>query len=406
MSNTGFGREEDEIPPSAAAREHAQGKIDARPPEEYPHAGLVQSDRLRSLLSALHRWYSPERAASMTVEGDEEPRPEEFPERVEQTQLYQQVLRTAATETADSAVRQGDEMVLSYLTGKPDMRKDISGLSAITSLEQQMMTSAPILYIWGPPGAGKTNFALLLSEIWRKQHEQGEIASNIRTWREKDRWIPRYPALEEWMDEQVRGIKDGGIKQREDANPRLFVFDEASSNAAGHGEQGYETRQKLAPMLFKIRKANAGLIIIGHDGKDVHPAIRTLSICVERRREEVKKAILWEDVRNRQGKGKILELDGIPETSYSYDDTEATSWNWGSETTGQSDEEQQQIEKLAADMTEREVRKLAAVMNTDDNSDLSQREIGRLVGEAYRGKPYTQSWVSKWTTKYDNGELQ
>lgn len=401
--NRGYGTGQ-EIPPSAAAREHSRGKIDAAQPEEYSHSGLVTDVELRGLLSALHRWYSPQAAAEMVADEGERARPEDMPEQVEDTRLYQQILRTETTETASRAVETGDEITLSYLTGQPDMRTDISGLSAINALENQMMSSAPIQYVFGPPGSGKTNYALLMAEIWRKQHDSGEIASNIRTWKEKDRWIPNYPALEEWLDEQIEEIEGGGIKQRDDAKRRLFVFDEASSHASGTGKQGYEVKTKLAPMLFKIRKANAGLIIIGHDGKDVAPSVRTLAICVERKREEVKRATLWEDVRDRQGHGKILSLDGIPETSMTYDDTEATSWTWGSGDV--EDDNQDEIRQLAADMTQREVRKLAAVLNTDDRVELSQEDIGQIVGEAYRGDGYGQSWVSKWTTKYENGDLQ
>lgn len=398
----GFGSEND-IPPSAAAREHARGRIDAAPPEEYPHAGLVRDDTLRRLLDSLMTYYDPHMAAEMVADDGETPVPEEMPPTADETRLYRHILRRQATGTLSTAVRNGDETTISYFTGAPDTRSDISGLSAISTLESEMLADAPIIYIFGSPGSGKTNFALLLAELWKKHREEGEIGTNIRTWDEADEWIPRWGALESWIDTQLVSI-EGGVTQAEGAAPRLFVFDEASSHAAGHGEQGYETREKLAPLVYKIRKARAGLIIIGHDGKDVHPAIRTMATCVERRQGELKRAVLWEDVIDRQGRHKIVELAGIPETSYNYDDKEATAWSW---TGGEQEEreKEEEIRELAKELSKKEMRRLAAALATDEVLDLNQSDIGRIIGESYRGEPYDQSWVAKWTRKYREDEL-
>lgn len=387
-----------EIPPSGAVREHSKGKIDNRPPEQYHHAGLVRDDEILRLLNSIAQHYNPEKAAEYV--GSE---PENMPTTYEETRLYREIVGRQSTHVLTEAIHQGDDATMSYFSGVPDMRSDISGLSAISTLDNEMLHEAPIVYIFGPPGSGKTNFALLLAERWGQYYNNSDVASNIRTWQEADKWIPRWPVLKDWINEQTEELDEGGITQKENANKRLFVFDEASSHAAGHGKEGYETRQKLVKMLYKIRKANAGLIIIGHDGKDVHPAIRAMATIVERRRGEFKQATLYEDVVEREGRRRIVELNGVPETSYTYDDKEATSWSWEISEKEQN-EKQKEIKKLAEKMTEKEIRKFAAAMASDDNINLSYSEIGRIVGKSYRGKPFDQSWVSKWKQKLANGK--
>jgi energy-coupling factor transporter ATP-binding protein EcfA2 len=410
MGERGYGAEQD-VPPSAAAREHSKGRINARPPEEFEHAGLTGDDRVRHLLSAIADHYDPELVAEIAREnGGEHVRIEDNPPHAKQTRLYQQLIGREATETLTRAVHLSNESTVSYVTGSPQTTSDISGLRATQTLKNVAFDSAPILYLYGKPGSGKTNMALLLSELWQQENPDGELGSNIRSWRECDEWIPRYPALKSWLDEQTTGIEGGGITRREDANPRLFVFDEASSHASGRGKDGHEAGKKLGPLVYKIRKANAGLIIIGHDGRDVHPAVRTLAVVIERYRREFKRATLWEDVENRQGKGLIAELDGVPETSYTYDDGEATYWSWdhsGPDDHGRDVEEE--IEERAAEKAEEriktEARRMAALMATDPDVDMINAEIGQLIGEWYRGESLSGTWVTKWKNRFEDGEI-
>jgi hypothetical protein len=266
-------------------------------------------------------------------------------------------------------------------------------------LEEIIGRAAPIIYIYGEPGSGKTNIGLLLSQLWKREHPNGVIGSNIRTWEECDKWIPRHPALEEWLEEPLESISGGGTARKEGAKHRLFVFDEASSHASGRGKQGYEAGKLLGPLIYKIRKSRAGLIIIGHDGRDVHPSVRTLATVIERNRGELKKATVWEDVKNREGQGKIMEISGIPETDYRYDDSEATSWSWG---TQEEDEgvDMDRVEDMAEELAEEEIKKLGGKLAAIDWIDLSQEEIGRALGQAYRGESYHQNTVSGWKRKY------
>jgi len=312
--------------------------------EAHRHTGMVGDDDIRRLLNHLASHYDPHVAAEQYDEID----PSDMPSRAEAAKLFRMILRNESTETLTRAIHQNDPLTQSAAIGDPGSRSDISGLRAIDKLIDILAIPAPIIYIYGEPGSGKTNFALLCCQLWKRQNEEGKLISNIRTLEQADEWIPTYGRLKELIDNQTTGIEGGGITAKEDSNPMLFVFDEASSHASGRGQDGYEAGQKLGPLVYKIRKARAGMIIIGHDGKDVHPAVRTLATIVKRYRGEVKKATLYEDVNNRKGINKIMDIDGIPETDYVYDDLEATSWDW-TDHASTDDKHEQEIESRAAD---------------------------------------------------------
>jgi hypothetical protein len=397
MSSSDSDREKEKWMASAEVREWSRGNKPAAPREVHPHVGMVGDNLVRRLLDVLAEHYDPAEAAEAAGVAVEH-----MPARVEDTRLYQTLLRRAGTETVTRAVHQGETQTQSFAVGDPAARSDISGLGAIRRLTDMLTTSAPIIYIFGPPGAGKSNFGLLAAQLWNREHPDGELASNIRTWQEADEWLPSYGSLREWLDEQTRELDEGGITRRDDANPRLFVFDEASSHASGRGSQGYEAGQKLGPLVYQIRKSACGLIIVGHDGKDVHPAVRTLATVVEKQRGEKKKASIYEDVVNRQGVGHIIDLDGIPETDFSYDDGEATSWSWD-EAGGDepADKVLAEAEEMAEEMHSEFVRRLAYSLDTAEWVDLRQTEIGEALGQAQRGEPFSQQWVSKQTRRFE-----
>lgn len=405
-----------DIPPSAAAREHSRGRIDAAPPEEFAHSGLVDDETARRLLSSIARYYDPVTASEyLREEHDREIYPEDLPDSYEDLDLYRRILRTHATDAAHQAVEEGNDVRLSYLTGKPDMSHDISGLGAIETLRERLIkTPAALNFIFGEPGSGKTNLALLLGELWTQEYPDGEVASNIRTWSESDRWIPRWPALDEWISSNLERSDSGALLRAEGADPQLFVFDEASSSARGGGKQGFETRDKMVPMLTKARKSNTSVIIIGHDGKDVHPSIRSMATIIERRRGEVKRATLYEDVVERSGRNEIMEIEGIPETSYTYDDKESSYWSWetqGEDPRADSSESvmtEEEIAELAEELEKYQIDRLAGIlgqMSVEGEIDLSQSRIGEILGEIWRGDGYSQNWVSLRKRKLEEGEI-
>lgn len=301
-------------------------------PYVHDHAGEVDRDTTREVLTAIRQAF--ERAMDrgwIDIEG------EASIQHVEDLAKWQHLEEHARTEQFAAAVDEGDAEAIRAMVGSEQRRPDLSGYRTLEQLRDIVGAPAFIGYMWAPPGAGKTNFGCLLGEIWSHEHPEGEVATNIRSLEQADRWIQTYPSLVDWLT----GDADDWTGEGEGTR-KLFIFDEASSHASGRGAQGYETAKKLGPLLYKIRKYGGSLIIIGHDGRDVHPAVRALGKAIHK--EDLKRATIYESVHNREGEDEIFSLEGIPQTSWSYDDKEATSWNWG--------EDENELEREAMDLAE------------------------------------------------------
>ena len=320
MTEGNRGVDEQALFTAGGFREFQDGRTE-RDPEVHRHAGIARDETVSRYLARLAEAYDPTEADA----------PEELPGTAWDLAHVQRIVRMSGTETARKAFNDGDYASLKHMMGDTQQRADVSGLMAIEDLKAMVAGPATMFYEWAEPGTGKTNFALLLAQLWKRERgDDALLASNIRTLRETDEWtdasgtthsgwLSSFGELEEWLEQ------DGDPLENEQ-RPKLFIFDEASSNARGSGESGYETKTKMGPLAYKIRKFGGALILIGHDGKDVHPLIRELGVAVHK--ESKKRAVFYDDVKNRQGVGERLAVEGIPPTDYRYDDKEPTTWSW------------------------------------------------------------------------------
>ncbi len=85
-------------------------------------------------------------------------------------------------------------------------------------------------------------------------------------------------------------------------------------------QRGDGSTRRRNPRHHPESARRRSLIIIGHDGRDVHPLVRELGVCVHK--EGLKEATFYEDVRNRKGVNPIFSVSGIPETDCAPDDKE------------------------------------------------------------------------------------
>jgi hypothetical protein len=294
-----------------------------------------------------------------------------------------------ATATGRQAIENGDTPSLKLLTGDMDQRVDVSGIKAIGKVDELVSGPAPVLTVLGEMGAGKTEFAKLLGQRWRAIYPDGIVGSNIETlpevddWRdetgaERDGWIANYPNLKEWL-------RQDGDPVRNDQRPKLFIADEMSSAASGVGKDGHDTRTKLGPLIFKVRKWNGSLIIIGHDESSIHPLAWRLGTIV--RKESQKKATLWNRIANGQLKDRVGDpIEGIPPSDWGGSDQEASSWSWSRP---DADE---------PELGEGEVKQVATwTAIRAKERGLSDREAAKIV-------PYSRSWVNSRWGEYQDGE--
>ena len=377
----------DRLPAAAHLREAVRGHK-PESVESHTHVGLADDQTVRRLLSHLAAHYDPRESNR------------DMPADVENTKLWQMLVGKESTETLTRAISEGRLDQMSFAVGDPGARADVSGLKAIDAIEEIMDREAPILYIYGEPGSGKTNISLLLAQVWTRlqdrRSEDWELASNIRTFKAQDAWIERYSELEKWAKEHVDPLPEGGSTLADDAPRKLFIFDEASSHAVGSGEKGFKTGQLLGPLVRTIRKGNCGLIIIGHDGKDVHPAVRELAHVCRRYVKNYKRATFYRSIRNRRPHDQIVDVRGVPETDYQYDDKEDTRFVWDvDQADGESDGVD--VETVESILSDHE-RKIAAKMALDDDIEANQTGIAGIFGR-------TQSWVSRQVQAYQRGDL-
>ncbi|ACV10987.1 conserved hypothetical protein [Halorhabdus utahensis DSM 12940] len=357
-----------ELYTAAQTREYLEGH-GVRDPKAGPQAGIIRDPHISRTAAIAREDYDPNLL-------DE---PGEMPADLLDADPWQDIVAVEETETIREAMDAGDMPSLKHITGDAGQRADVSGLEAIGDLRDHVTGDAVIIYLWAPPGRGKTDFALLLSQLYEEAHPGAETGSNIRTWTEKDEWIPTYPDLMDWMEADEEAVLAGDVEDK------LFIFDEASSHASGRGEDGYEAGQKLGPLVYKIRKYGGSIIIIGHDGKDVHPVVREMATCIKKTSK--KSANVFETVNNRRGMNKLLEIDGIPATDHTFNTNEPTAWRWDG--TGE-DDGVPEPGSVAYDVA------LWTVVKCKQDG-LTHRETAQYV-------PYSKSWVGDRWGEWEAGE--
>lgn len=227
--------------------------------------------------------------------------------------------RRMGSEKARQAVRDGNLSEQRYLTGRLDTSLNVSGLHGVKKLEEMVDTTAWICYLFGHMGNGKTDFALLLAQLWLMNNADvstSNVLTNVHSAASRNgmTYVKTFGGLKAAMERL-----DG---------PKLVLFDEASSHASGYSQHAQEVQKKLSPMMKYIRKRGGNLIMIGHTGKDVHPDVRRLATAVTK--EDKKIASFYEDVdpETQAGVGEIFTLDGIPATTLDYDTLEESEWSW------------------------------------------------------------------------------
>lgn len=359
-------------------REWLRGRHKNPNASAWEHAVDIGHPRLRRLYTKFKAAY--ERKASR---GE---LPEGMPASFDDTRVAKDIRRIDGTEQYARAVQDGDAGRVRSMVGSTEKAQDISGMDAMLDLLDILDETAFMSYLWGHPGKGKTDFAFLIAQY--KQHLVPEIriATNVRSAsrdNEDIEWIRNFGELDEWL-------------KQDPSAPKLFIFDEASSHASGRGAQGYETASKLGPLLYKIRKYSGSLIIIGHDGKDVHPSVRELAYGIHKTGK--KNAVIYHTVENRKGRDKIQEVTGINPTQYTFDTDEVTEWSWSSDVKSEDDLEREAMrlaEEIAEDEAEDRVK--AELMEIAR----SMRREGHSLRCVAEYLPVSRQTVSDWTDDVD-----
>lgn len=348
---------------AAEYREHQEGQ-GHREPAAHDHAGVVRDPAVSRFLAVLGNHYDPDAASVET---------REMPANAQDLEIVRRMRRVEGTETARAALENGDWPTLKHLTGDNARQADVSGMKAIEKLDEVVTGPAPVLVVLGEMGAGKTDFAGLCGQRWTRENPKGVVGTNIRSLREKDAYLSTYPDLIEWVEQD-------GPPLENDQQPKLFIGDEFSSSAGGGGRDGYETRQKMGPLVYKIRKYNGALIYIAHGEKSIHPLLWRVGKIVKK--TDLKRAVVANRVQGDQLAGVEMEIEGIPQTDWTFRTGEPSSWAW--ERHGSSEEG----EEIEPDEAARQTAIYTAIRCKQVG--MSDRDTADFV-------PYSHGWVnSRW----------
>jgi len=120
-------------------------------------------------------------------------------------------------------------------------------MSLVNVLSKLFQTPAPIIFVTGRMGKGKTNFSLLLCEIALMMRWVKQVATNIKVYDDRFLRITSFSELDSWL--------------RADKHRKLYDFDEASSNISRRTPLARLNRQ-IIDLAFKLRKYRAHLIVV------------------------------------------------------------------------------------------------------------------------------------------------
>lgn len=350
----------------AQYREHQDGH-GVRDPDAHEHAGVVRDPDVSRYLSILANEYDPrEQPASM-------------PGRAEELREVTAIRSVGATETARAALDNGDMPTLKHLTGDQQQRADISGMKAIQQLDQIIESPAPVIVILGEMGTGKTDLSGLIGQ--RATHLLGveQIASNIPTLKETTDWtdsdgdrrsgfVGDFATMDEW-------VKQDGDPLEHEQSKKLFIGDEFSSVGSGGGKDGYLMRQKMGPLVFKIRKYDGLLIYVAHDESSIHPLLWRVGVIIKKISK--KQAIIADKIKSGEIRDERFRIDGIPQTDWRYNTKDPSVWSW----TDREDEEHPEPDEVAYDVALWTVRECK-------QDGLTHRETAKYI-------PFGKSWVGE-----------
>lgn len=373
--------------------EYINGRHANRNDNTYRHVGEIGDTSLRKAVT--------KQKASFDRLVEKGELPESSPGVYHELQHVRQIRQIEGTETASRAIANMDAPTLRAMVGAPEKSTDLSGQEPIRKILSIVEDRpAPMFYLAGEPGVGKTRLALWFLELWKDNVAPGGIiASNLKTLEttdahEDDRHahVAGYRELDEWLRQEDRSTVMAG-----NATPKAILIDEASSALGGGGSDGYNVRTYLGPLIFKIRRfiSNDGLVIwIGHDKGDVHPLFRAIAQYVEK--QSTKNFEVFESVSNRSGVDSIESFENVPIGNYDVNGQEKPDFDLNPDGEENIDED--------ADAGPDDAEVAAIIRQSSIYTLVKCKQDGESARDIEKRIPYSRTWINNRWSEFEDGE--
>jgi hypothetical protein len=354
------------------------------------HGGLVQDGRVLDVLSTLQEAYDPAEYLD-----DETAR--QMPRNIADTDVWESVMAVAANRAASRAVSTGDIRTAEFLTGSQDWSSDQSGMHTRSRLERWLCETEQtrVVYIAAPMGRGKTSLAVsFLQVVWRNYQRARESmkemvdADDLPPGVSFDDVLPPEPEFCANFDVDAPDASDAAVAEvhnyddllaeqgpgsgwipadASSDDERWLIIDEASTElTAQSGENAQKVAEIFAPFVKKMRKKGVNLIVIGHDGGDVHVAIRSIADFVDK--ASTKSAAVYRSIKNRDGQGHLFDLNRIPDATWAYDTDDVAEWSWGS---AEGEDGDVLDDETRRELRDQNIRRIYASIEEVTQSDLA-----------------------------------
>jgi len=174
-------------------------------------------------------------------------------------------------------------------------------MSLTKVLGKLFQVPAPIIFVTGRMGKGKTDFSLLLCELTLQNRWIKHVATNIKVHDERLLHITSWSELDSWV--------------KIDKQKKLYIFDEASSNIPRRTPLA-KLNRKIKDLAIKLRKYRGHLILVAVSRALVDSVFESIPDLVLGEFEKISK---YTAVLKSQLFDDAIILHNIPGTTLKFD---------------------------------------------------------------------------------------
>lgn len=302
-----------------------------------------------------------------------------------ETRLAHVIIESASTRMVDRAYREGNVSQLQGMVGITNSQED--GEDAILRAAKRLADEGAIYLVLGPPGAGKTAFALDVCRAWGAI-TGGRVLANV-TWGGADKVVTDSETMLTEM-----ATRDGQVLQ---------LIDEAGQSLTSRGAEQQVTDGFVKSLKY-IRKKEDGdrfakrgsVLLIGHTEKDTAAEIRRLAsgAFVKPTRADPGRVVLKDSDGGVDKFEQVAEYRGVTDTREAFSEHEASHF---AVVAGDEGDDEQPVDVEHVRRDEAIATVVRACKPWDDEAGMSYTEAASLVS-------FGSSWVGNRVREWSGGE--